>query len=204
MTASRTVFQIKVSLKGSRPPIWRRLLVRDTVSLRNLHELLQFAMGWTDSHLHQFVKGETCYGSPHPEMVDEKRAKLNSILRKPKDRILYEYDFGDGWLHDVVLERVLDADPKSKYPWLVAGKGACPPEDCGGLWGYYHLLEVLADPGHPEYDEMNDWLGKDFDATAFDVQEMNRILHAASDSSPGAASKAMKPEGRERDGRRII
>ncbi|MDA1311879.1 MAG: plasmid pRiA4b ORF-3 family protein [Acidobacteria bacterium] len=187
MTAPRTVYQIKVSLKGSRPPIWRRLLVRDTVSLQVLHELLQFTMGWTDSHLHQFVKGETCYGSPYPEMpemLDEKRAKLNSVLRKPKDRILYEYDFGDGWLHDVVLERVVDADRKSKYPWLVAGKRACPPEDCGGLYGYYHLLEVLADPDHPEYAEMNDWLGEGFDAEAFDLQGMNRMLHGGWYPSP--------------------
>ena len=178
--SGRKVFQIKVSLKGSRPPIWRRLLVRDTVSLKELHPLLQFAMGWADSHLHQFVKGKTYYGVPHPEMPeirDERTAKLNGILRKPKDRILYEYDFGDGWLHVIVLEQVSDADPAGIYPWILAGKRACPPEDCGGLYGYYRLLHALSDPSHPEYDEMNDWLGENFDPNAFDVQETNRMLH---------------------------
>lgn len=102
------------------------------------------------------------YGTKNPEwaeVLNEKTVKLNSVLRKPKDRILYEYDFGDDWLHDVVLERVLEAESKGKYPWLAAGKRACPPENCRGLYEYYHLLEVLADPGYPEYADMNDWLG---------------------------------------------
>ncbi len=180
MSTSRQVVQVKVTLRGIRPPIWRRLLVRDTVSLGEFHDSLQVAMGWTDSHLHQFMKGNTYYGPPDaemPEVRNEFKVKLKDVFRKPKERMLYEYDFGDGWLHDLVLEKVADAEPKGKYPWVLAGKRACPPEDCGGVYGYYRLIEVLGDPSDPEHDEMLEWLGEAFDPDDFDVHERNVALH---------------------------
>jgi len=180
MTPSHRVFQIKVGLRGSRPAIWRRLLVRDTISLLEFHDLLQFAMGWEDCHQHQFVKEKSRSGGARPEMSEirnEERTKLKDVLRKPKDRMLYEYDFGDGWLHNIVLEKVLKADPNGMVPCLVAGKRACPPEDCGGIGGYYHLLEVLGDSNDPEYGELSGWLGEDFDPEAFDAEEMNKRIH---------------------------
>ncbi|GMQ81551.1 MAG: hypothetical protein BMS9Abin05_0983 [Rhodothermia bacterium] len=180
MTASQRVYQIKVGLRHSQPAIWRRLLVRDTISLLDFHDLLQFAMGWEDCHMHQFVKEKSQSGRRRPEMSEirnEEKTMLKDVLRKPNDRILYEYDFGDGWLHDIVLEEVLDADPNGKYPWFLAGKRACPPEDCGGVGGYYHLLDVLGDSDDPEYVELSEWLGEGFDPEAFDAEEKNRRIH---------------------------
>ncbi len=202
MTAPRRIFQIKVGLKGSRPAIWRRLLVRDTISLLEFHDLLQFAMGWEDCHLHQFVKEKSRSGRARAEMSEirnEERTKLQDVLRKPKDRMLYEYDFGDGWLHNIVLEKVLDGDPNGKYPWLLAGKGACPPEDCGGIGGYYHLLEVLGDSDDPEYDELSEWLGEDFDPKAFDAEEMNRTIHGNNYPSGQAADTSETNSMEEED-----
>lgn len=178
--ASPRIFQLKITLRGTRPPIWRRLVVRNTISLGQFHDSLQVAMGWTDSHLHQFMKGNIHYGTPDPEMPevrDERKAKLKDVLLKPKDRILYEYDFGDGWLHDVVLEQVTGAEPQGKYPWVLAGKKACPPEDCGGVYGYYHFLEAFTNPRDLEHEQMAEWVGEDFDPDAFDVQDKNRIFH---------------------------
>ena len=177
---SKRIFQIKVTLRDTRPPIWRRLLVRDTVPLGQFHDLLQVVMGWTDSHAHQFMKGAEYYGPKElemPEVRDESRVRLKEVLQKPKDRLLYEYDFGDGWLHDVVLERVDESEPKGKYPWVLAGKRACPPEDCGGIPGYYELLQVLKNPRHPNRKETLEWLGEPFDPGDFDAYERNTRFH---------------------------
>lgn len=180
MSAPKRIFRIKVTLRDTRPPIWRRLLVRDTMSLREFHGLLQLAMGWTDSHMHQFKKGQIHYGSPHTGLegaLNESKVKLEDVFRKPKDRILYEYDFGDGWLHDVALEEIMEPEPAGKYPWILAGKRACPPEDCGGVYGYYRMLEALADPTDPEHEDMLEWLGEGFDPEDFDAYERNVRLH---------------------------
>lgn len=150
-------------------------------------------MGWEDCHMHHFIKEKSRSGRPRTEMSEirnEKGTKLKDVLRKPKDRMLYEYDFGDGWLHNIVLEKVLNADPNGKYPWLLAGERACPPEDCGGIGGYYHLLEVLGVRDDPEYDEINEWLGEGFDPEAFDAEEKNRRIHGKNFPSGQAADTA--------------
>jgi hypothetical protein len=139
-------------------------------------------MGWTDSHLHQFLAKGKCYGALDPEFgldrEDENRTRLDEVLRKPKDRMTYEYDFGDGWEHEVLVEKVLPVETgRSRYPMVTGGKRACPPEDCGGLPGYYHLLDVLMNPNHPEYGELREWCDEDFDPERFDIQEVNRALH---------------------------
>ncbi len=152
-TQART-YQIKITLVGSKPPIWRRVLVADTMTLARLHDVIQIAMGWTDSHLHQFaVKGQL-YGTPDPEfdveVKDAARVKLGGVLKQEKDWIVYEYDFGDSWEHRIVLEKVLPHDASVPVPRCIAGKRVCPPEDCGGIWGYADLLEAIGDPAHPE------------------------------------------------------
>lgn len=167
------IYRLKVSLRRIRPPIWRRFLVPAGITLRQLHDCLQEVMGWTDSHLHQFEARGVIYGTPNPEFgvatSNEARVRLDQVLRRPKDRLTYEYDFGDGWEHDVVLERILPPAPEARYPIVEDGKRACPPEDCGGPYGYLGFLEILADPRHPEHEEMLEWAGGEFDPEAFEI-----------------------------------
>jgi hypothetical protein len=175
--------QLKLSLRGvSKPPVWRRLLVPADLRLDRLHDVIQTAMGWTDTHLHVFSTALGDYGVPDPELgfKNERNARLGQLLKQRGDRIRYAYDFGDGWEHDVVLEQHLDPDPEVLIPACVAGKGACPPEDCGGPWGYADLKQTLAEPDHEDHGEMVDWLGLDsadeFDPAACDVDEINEVL----------------------------
>ena len=174
------VYELKVTLKGSKPPIWRRILVKSDTRLSKLHDILQAAMGWEDCHLHQFEVGGVYYGVRDPaiglEVKDERRASLNNVLSAEKQKITYEYDMGDSWEHEILLEKILPLDAKIRYPVCVTGKRACPPEDCGGVWGYADLLEILADPNHPEREDRLDWLGDEFDPEAFDLEEVNRTL----------------------------
>jgi hypothetical protein len=137
-------------------------------------------MGWHDSHLHQFRQGSTYYGVPDPEFPperkDERRIRVSQVLRSPKDKMIYEYDFGDGWEHEVVLEKMLQPEAGQRYPRVIAGKRACPPEDCGGVGGYYHLLEVLADPKHPEHRDLMEWCGGGIDPDFFDLKDTNEAM----------------------------
>ena len=180
---SGSVLQLKLSLRGvSKPPVWRRLLVPADLRLDRLHDVIQTAMGWTDTHLHVFSTALGDYGVPDPELgfKNERNARLGQLLKQRGDRIRYAYDFGDGWEHDVVLEQRLDPDPEVPIPACLAGKGACPPEDCGGPWGYADLKQTLAEPDHEDHDAMVDWLGLDsadeFDPAACDVDEINEVL----------------------------
>ena len=108
--------------------------------------------------------------------VDYKKMKISDLLKKEKEKIVYEFDFGDGWEHDVLLEKILPGDEKFKFPICLAGKMACPPEDCGGVWGYADLLEILKNPKHEEYDSYMEWLGGEFDPEYFDKDEVNKML----------------------------
>jgi hypothetical protein len=110
------------------------------------------------------------------DIVDYKRIKISSLLISEKDKIKYEYDFGDSWEHDVILEKITDVTEKPKHAVCVAGKRNCPPEDCGGIWGYEDLLEILKNPEHAEYQEMLDWLGDEFDSEYFSKDETNQLL----------------------------
>ena len=180
MKSPASIYELKITLRDTRPPIWRRIRVRGDVTLFKLHSILQYVMGWTDSHMHQFVRGAKTYGKvdrEFPECENEKKVLLSQVLHKPKDSMVYEYDFGDGWEHVVVLEQALEAQPGGKYPYVVEGKRACPPEDCGGTGGYERLLHVLAQPRHPEHAEMVEWVGGSFDPEAFDAGDINRGFH---------------------------
>jgi len=160
------VYAIKVTLLGTNPPVWRRFLVERDRTLGQLHGTLQTVMGWTNSHLHQFV---------FKKQKQSDRTLLGDVLSTRGTKLLYEYDLGDGWQHELLLEEVLAGD-ESFQRTCVAGKGNCPPEDCGGPHGYAELLEALQDPTHPEHDFIRDWIGQDFDPEHFAVDEVNRGL----------------------------
>lgn len=182
-TSVGTIYQLKVTLRRSKPPIWRRILVPADTKLSRLHNILQVAMGWTNSHLHMFRVGKTHFGVPSAdldwmEVFDERKATLAEVLPRAKSKMMYEYDFGDCWEHDVLVEKILDADPDAAYPACLAGKRACPPEDCGGVWGYEGFLEAIADPRHPEHESSLEWIGGAFDPEAFDPVWVSKRLAA--------------------------
>lgn len=183
MAASEPVMQLKVSLVGvSKPPVWRRLFVRATMRLNRLHDVIQAAMGWEDYHLHAFEAGGVDYGPRDAELEhrDERRTSIGDLLSEPGARMRYVYDFGDHWQHEIVVEKVLASEPDARYPVCLTGKGRCPPEDCGGIWGYEGLRETLADPTHEEHADMLEWLGiesaQEFDPHDFDVDDVNLML----------------------------
>jgi hypothetical protein len=173
---------LKITLKGSKPPIWRRILVPSDIRLDRLHLVIQIAMGWFNCHLHQFSAFGRSYGVAYDDFAadldieDETKVKLRDLLQMEKDAMTYEYDFGDSWEHKITLEKVLPYDKAQALPVCIRGKRACPPEDCGGVWGYAELLKVLADPADPEHDAMLEWLGGPFDAEAFDMAAVNGVL----------------------------
>jgi len=179
------ILQIKVNLTGIEPAIWRRLLVRGESSLGEFHYILQASMGWDNAHLHEFLHEEGRYGPPDPEasyeILDEDDYSLDSILCAEGMQIEYLYDFGDGWMHEVVLEKVLEPEPGQEYPHCLEGERACPPEDSGGVHGYFNIIEAMAQPENEEHRELLDWVGEDFDPEHFDPREVNVYLpHAES------------------------
>ena len=180
MKHTDTIYQIKISLIGAKPPIWRTVLVLGNIGLAAFHDAIQVTMGWTDSHLHQFIANQVFYGTPDDdfelEMEDETQYKLSQLLTKGKESLIYEYDFGDSWEHKILLEKILPYDSKIVLPVCLKGKRACPPEDCGGIWGYEELLQTISNPKHPDHDEMLEWLGGEFDPEEFDLEEINEDL----------------------------
>jgi hypothetical protein len=166
------VYQLKATIVGTKPPVWRRVLVEESASLLDLHHVLQGAFGWYDCHLHEFEIDNIRYGTDDgegwgPPPKSERRARLGAV-GKHGTTIRYVYDFGDDWVHRVVVEKVELADPDVAYPACIGGRRACPPEDCGGIWGYEELLNAIADPSHPEHESMLEWVGGEFDPEAFD------------------------------------
>lgn len=175
------LYQLKITLQWSQPAIWRRVVVRADMRLNRLHDVIQIAMAWTNSHLHQFILGRAFYGEPDPagfgtDTLNEKRYTVADLAPAAKKKFIYEYDFGDGWNHEVKVEKVLPSDAGFKHPVCLAGENACPPEDCGGMGGYYNLLEALADPKHPDHLDLKDWIGREWDAARFDLNGINAIL----------------------------
>ncbi len=173
------IYRLKVTLRHVEPPVWRRLEVPATLTLQKLHGVFQTAMGWADRHLYEFRATDAAYGIPDedtpPDLRDARKAKLKDVAREG-GHLEYAYDFGDGWEHDVVVEGVTKADPATQYPICVGGERACPPDDCGGPYGYLELLEALKDPKHERHDEMREWVGGFFDPEGFDANAVNRLL----------------------------
>ncbi len=178
--AKSKIYQIKVTLKHSKPPIWRRLLVAEDTRLSDLHSIIQQAMPWWNCHLHQFDVGGVYFSTPHPddwaEMVDERKTKLSDVAGFEGAKFTYEYDFGDGWEHIILVEKILPPDPAQTLPVCIKGKRACPPEDVGGIWGYDSFLEAIENPDHPEHEMFVEWIGGEFDPEAFDLDAINQRL----------------------------
>jgi hypothetical protein len=180
------IYQLKVVLLGSEPPVWRRLQVPGDATLDWLHAVLQVAIGWTNSHLHQFRVGEDCYSDTRhnfaeyegdPEILEARKFTLRQIAPREEDAFGYQYDFGDSWEHEITVEKVLPPDAAAATTALcLGGARAGPPEDCGGVWGYADLLKILESRKHPEHKSMKEWLGRPFDAEAFDVAKANLWL----------------------------
>ncbi len=176
---AKKVYQLKINLKGMSPTIWRRILVQPDTSLIDFHRIIQCTMGWTNSHLHLFKNGGEEYSPKEFEVEDSKDSrvvKLNKLLKREKDRILYEYDFGDGWEHIILLEKIIEVDDKEQVPKCLKGKRNCPPEDCGGIWGYHDFLQIISDPQHEEYEETMEWCGEEFDPEYFNIESINELL----------------------------
>lgn len=203
MSGKPPICHLRITLRETKPPIWRRVAVPADITLGQLHEVIQIAMGWTDSHLHQFIvqdkslkrgpdviarmveegrwdevaiasrgvrifgpKADPLGGGLDLEGEDEDAVTLGEVCPKVRSKLTYEYDFGDGWEHVIEVQKIVEPNPGEAYP----------PEDCGGVFGYYHMLEVAADPEHEEYDEIIEWMGEDFDPEAFDIDEVNEML----------------------------
>lgn len=186
------IFQFKIQIKGiTKPPVWRRVTIDANSSFRDLHNLIQVSFGWTFSHLYSFSQrafsGDYSIEDPEfagdlfgeQETEDSTKVKLKDIFKSEKQKYVYVYDFGDSWEHDITLEKIVK-DENLNIPLCITGKGQCPPEDCGGVWGYEELKEILKDPTHPDYDNMVDWLwideGSEWDPNEFDVDFVNDNL----------------------------
>jgi len=176
-----SLLQLRIELAGLNPAIWRRVVVPDAMTLPKLHRVIQAAMGWSDSHLHEFEIGGKRYGTPDPDwgagdaVTSEKRATLAGCLAGAKS-FRYIYDFGDNWEHLIKVEKSLPLDAHPLCPLCLAGANACPPEDVGGPPGYIDFLDAVADTLHPEHENMLDWCGGEFDPEAFDLDRTNKQL----------------------------
>ena len=178
-----SIYQFKITLLDVEPPIWRRIQVDNFMTLRRLAAILLAVMGWSNSHLHQFKIGGKEYGMPDPDglhdskdFTDEKKKKLRDFSEDDLKKFTFLYDFGDGWTHEVELEKVLDYSTKGIQPKCLDGARNCPPDDCGGTGGYERFLEAIRNPEHPEHEDMLRWIGGKFDPEAFSPRRINRAL----------------------------
>jgi len=182
-TKTELLFQFKITLLDIQPAIWRRIQIPDC-TLVDLHEYIQAAFGWENYHLHQFEIDGVQYRQSAPngdefdaDFEDETDVLLSKLLPKSKKKIrwLYEYDFGDGWRHEVLFEGFPPLDPKTKPPVCLEGERACPPEDCGGPPGYANYIDAIADPEHEQHQEMLEWRGS-FDPSVFDTKKATKRI----------------------------
>ena len=178
MAKSTAIYQLKITLSDVKPPIWRRIEVKDC-TLSTLNDIIQTIMGWGGYHLWAFdIEGEQ-FGEDatgEMEMTSARKMKLSQIAQAGVKKFNYTYDFGDSWDHVIQIEKVLEAESEVKYPRCVKGSRACPPEDCGGAWGYGGLLEAIRNPNHKQHEEMLEWVGGEFDPEAFDLEAVNKEL----------------------------
>jgi len=180
MAEPKMLFQIRIELLGVDPPIWRRIEVPGEYNFWDLHVAIQDAMGWQDCHLHHFrlVGSTLVIGIPDKDGGDtlDTRAgwehRIIDYFNYLSPLALYEYDFGDSWLHEVRLEDVRPRPRRGEYPRCIGGARRCPPEDCGGPHGYLELLRVMASPGDPEHSSALEYLGGEFDPERFEPAEV--------------------------------
>ena len=183
------IYQFKITLKGTSPPIWRRVQVPGDFHLSGLHYIIQTSMGWENIHLFNFTVGDVRYDdseeSGDPSVKDASETSISDAFTRKGVKGVYIYDFGDGWKHEVLVESIMDPDPSIEYPICIDGKRRCPPEDCGGVSGYYRLLSILKDLTHEEYDDVVEWVGDDIDPERFDCEDVNRIMSSREGNSEG-------------------
>ncbi|MEW6238825.1 MAG: plasmid pRiA4b ORF-3 family protein [Candidatus Omnitrophota bacterium] len=189
MPQDEKIYRLNITLQYSNPPIWRSFEVPYRITLSRLHRIIQIVMGWEDDHLWDFVVGKTFYsdspsysdlsffGLPNKiKIVDSSMTMLCAVLKRVGNKIVYIYDMGDNWKHDIVLEEKFPPETGVSYPRCIAGERACPPEDCGGIGGYYSMMECLSDPQNSEYEFYKEWLGDEYDPAHFDLEKINMTL----------------------------
>ena len=172
---------LHISLDEVEPEVWRRLVVPSAILLPDLASVFEVTMGWAGYHLHQFVVADILFGAPDDDndwSIDYRKVTLQQVARAAGSTLSWEYDFGDGWTHTVRVEAIAEPDPAVVGPVVLDGAGACPPEDCGGPYGYTEMLAAVADPDHDRHDDVLVWLGGDFDPAAFDAAAVNARLRA--------------------------
>lgn len=180
---AKNTIQLKIALKFMRPPIWRRVILPDNYTLGNLHEVIQIVMGWHNGHMHRFEIDGVGYTSAQSAdkmgWADERALFLSEVLKKPKQKFWYEYDFGDSWIHEITVEKIFPVESAHPGAICLAGRRACPPEDCGSYPGYEMLLEALNAPVKTdEQKELLEWIGEDYDPDFFDLDAVNGWLKA--------------------------
>lgn len=191
-----TVHHLKITLKHTQPSIWRELLVPSEIRLDRLHQVIQIVMGWQNCHMHEFnngqrgpgeerfgpaSKGPALFALPFDDDVpqrDEAKATLLDLAPAKGSKFVYWYDFGDDWIHDIAVKSVGEPRPDAATIICLKAAGACPPDDCGGIFGYENLLQVLSDPQHEDFVDLSEWIGGDWDAEHYDIVAVNRALAA--------------------------
>jgi hypothetical protein len=175
------ILQLKITLENIKPPIWRRVEVKDDITFYELHHVIQIAMGWWNAHLFEFEVGSYRIGITNDDWdtedtLESKEVKLSRLIDTEKMKFGYLYDFGDNWKHEIIVEKISQAEKDKNYPTCIKGKKNCPPEDVGGFPGYMYMLEVINDKKNPEYEDMLEWLGEEYDPEYFDLKETNGEL----------------------------
>jgi len=188
------VYYLRITLKDSKPPIWRDILVPSDLTLDALHYVIQATMGWENSHLHQFIAEKVLYtdedthtnnrddygldvdDSSNNHDRNEKQYTVSQLLTKETVSMVYEYDLGDSWMHHIELKKILPADVYAHQPRCIKGEQACPPEGCGGIWGYADMLESIQNAKNTNSDDELTWFGEGFNPNHFDIEEVNKVL----------------------------
>ena len=188
-------YLLKITLKGSHHSIWRRFIVPSDIPLNQLHAVIQIVMGWDNYHMHSFIVGKQQYRSAKAIDVNpfgnecgdlpEEKHSLKSLASRKGAKIGYWYDFGDDWMHEIVVEDTNYTNPNWPYAvCCIEGARACPPEDCGGVYGFFDFCKAMANPKHPEHKELKSWVGGKYDPEYFDLAAVNKNLGVKKRSSP--------------------
>lgn len=180
-----SILQLRINLESTNPEIYRQVQVLESTSFFELHHIIQIAMGWTTSHMHEFIVNGYHIGTPgegyknskfETEILNDMELTLKLVGISAGDEFEYEYDFGDGWKHKITVEKVLEKDSATVYPLCIDGQLSCPSEDCGGIHGFYNMLAIIKNKTHPEYKETVQWLGKTYDPNKFEITTVNKKL----------------------------